>query len=206
VTLSFRPGSGYLEVVCGSMFSGKTEELIRRVRRAMYARLKVRVFKPAVDRRYDPVDVVSHAASRIPSQVVARAEEILELAPPDVDVVAVDEGQFFEIELVDVCRELAGRGVRVVVAGLEQDYLGRPFQTMAALMVEAESVVKNLAICVVCGEPAHRNQRTTPGAGRIVVGGSEAYEARCRRCFRAEGAEPTPLFDALDAPERTERR
>lgn len=192
----WRPGSGFIEVVCGSMFSGKTEELIRRVRRGLYAKLKVRVFKPAIDRRYDDRDVVSHSSLRIPSRAVARAEEILEHCPSDVQMVGVDEGQFFEIELVQVCRELAGRGVRVVVAGLEQDYLGKPFQTMAALMVEAEYVTKNLAICVVCGDPAHRNQRTSARGGRIVVGGADAYEARCRRCFREDGAEPTPLFDA----------
>lgn len=191
----WRPGSGFLEVVCGSMFSGKTEELIRRVRRALYARQRVRVYKPAIDRRYDDHDVVSHSSLRIPSRTVARAEEILEAAPADVQVVGIDEGQFFEIELVDVCRELAARGARVIVAGLDQDYLGKPFQTMAALMVEAEHVVKNLAICVVCGDPAHRNQRTSARGGRIVVGGADAYEARCRRCFRADGAEPTPLFD-----------
>jgi thymidine kinase len=191
----WRPDSGFIEVVCGSMFSGKTEELIRRLRRSLYARQKVRVFKPAIDRRYDENDVVSHSSLRIPSRAVARAEEILEHAPEDVRVVGVDEGQFFELELVDVSRELAGRGVRVIVAGLEQDYLGRPFQTMAALMVEAEYVTKNLAICVVCGDPAHRNQRTSARGGRIVVGGAESYEARCRRCFRADGAEPTPLFE-----------
>ncbi len=194
----WQPGSGFIEVVCGSMFSGKTEELIRRVRRSLYARQKVRVFKPAIDRRYDDQDVVSHSSLRITSRPVARAEDILVQTPPDVQVVGVDEGQFFEPELVDVCKELAGRGVRVIVAGLDQDYLGRPFQTMAALMVEAEYVTKNLAICVVCGDPAHRNQRTAARGGRIVVGGADAYEARCRRCFRPDGAEPTPLFDAAD--------
>jgi thymidine kinase len=198
-----RPGSGFIEVVCGSMFSGKTEELIRRVRRALYARQKVRVFKPAIDRRYDENDVVSHSSLRIPSRVVARAEEILEKTPRDVQTVGVDEGQFFEPELTQVCRELADRGARVIVAGLEQDYLGRPFQTMAALMVEAEYVTKNLAICVVCGDPAHRNQRTSAREGRIVVGGADAYEARCRRCFRPDGAEPTPLFEPPAAEEST---
>ncbi len=191
----WREGSGFIEVICGSMFSGKTEELIRRLRRALIARQVVRVFKPAIDRRYDAEDIVSHSAQRIPSRVVSRAEEILDLTGDDVQVVGVDEAQFFEADLVAVCRELAARHKRVIVAGLEQDYLGNPFQTMAAMMIEAEYVTKNLAICVVCGNPALRNQRTSGKGGQILVGGSEAYEARCRRCFRAGFDEPAPLFE-----------
>lgn len=168
------------------MFSGKTEELIRRLRRARIAQQNVRIFKPAIDRRYDETDIVSHSDQRIPSRAVTRAEEILEHVPRAVQVVGIDEGQFFEIELVDACKELARRGVRVIVAGLEQDYRGRPFNTMALLLVEAEYVTKNLAICVVCGNPALRNQRIAHKEGRIVVGGAEMYEARCRRCFHFE--------------------
>lgn len=188
-------GSGWIEVICGSMFSGKTEELIRRLRRARIAQQNVRIFKPAIDRRYDETEIVSHSDQRIPSRVVARAEEILDLVPLAVQVVGIDEAQFFEAELVDVCRELARRGVRVIVAGLEQDYRGVPFQTMSLLMVDAEFVTKNLAICVICGNPAHRNQRISPKEGRIVVGGADAYEARCRRCFKAGGESTSHLFE-----------
>ena len=183
-------GSGWIEVICGSMFSGKTEELIRRLRRARIAQQNVRIFKPAIDRRYDESDIVSHSDQRIPSRAVTRAEEILDHVPRAVQVVGIDEAQFFEPDLVDICRELARRGVRVIVAGLEQDYRAQPFQTMALLLVEAEYVTKNLAICVVCGNPAMRNQRISRKEGRIVVGGADMYEARCRRCFRPDPVEP----------------
>jgi thymidine kinase len=196
MTTFWREGSGFIEVICGSMFSGKTEELIRRLRRALIAKQGVRVYKPAIDRRFSADDVVSHSAQRIPSRAITRADEILTDLPASVEVVGVDEGQFFEPDLVGVCRELADRGRRVIVAGLEQDYLCNPFQTMALLMVEAEYVTKNLAICVVCGSPALRNQRTSGKSGQILVGGAEAYEARCRRCYRAECVAPAPLFEA----------
>jgi thymidine kinase len=202
MTTFWREGSGFIEVICGSMFSGKTEELIRRLRRSLIARQKVKVYKPAIDRRFSDEDVVSHSAQRLPSKAITRAEEILADVPADVQVVGIDEAQFFEPELVAVCRELAARGKRVVVAGLEQDYLCNPFQTMALLMVEAEYVTKNLAICVVCGDPALRNQRTSAKGGQILVGGAEAYEARCRRCFSAGTVEPAPLFES-DAGRRT---
>jgi thymidine kinase len=184
---------GWIEVICGSMFSGKTEELIRRLRRAQIAQQSVRIFKPAIDKRYDERDVVSHSEQRIPSRVVTRAEEILDLVPRATQVVGIDEAQFFEVELVEVCRELARRGVRVIVAGLEQDFRTRPFQTISLLMAEAEYVTKNLAICMICGNPALRNQRITAREGRIVVGGADSYEARCRRCFRP-GEEAPELF------------
>jgi thymidine kinase len=196
VTTFWREGSGFIEVICGSMFSGKTEELIRRLRRAVIARQVVKVYKPAIDRRYGEEDVVSHSAQRLPSKAIMRAEEILADLPDAVEVVGIDEAQFFEPDLVSVCRQLADHGKRVIVAGLEQDYLTRPFQTMALLMVEAEYVTKNLAICVVCGAPALRNQRTSGKGGQILVGGAEAYEARCRRCFQAGTAEPATLFEA----------
>jgi thymidine kinase len=196
MTTFWREGSGFIEVICGSMFSGKTEELIRRLRRAVIARQFVKVYKPAIDRRYADDDVVSHSAQRLPSKAITRPEEILADLSDAVQVIGIDEAQFFEPEIVSVCQELAGRGKRVIVAGLEQDYLGRPFQTMALLMVEAEYVTKNLAICVVCGAPAVRNQRTSGKGGQILVGGADAYEARCRLCFQAGMAEPARLFEA----------
>jgi thymidine kinase len=199
MTTFWREGSGFIEVICGSMFSGKTEELIRRLRRAVIARQIVKVYKPAIDKRYGEDDVVSHSAQRIPSKAVTRAEEILSDLPDSVEVVGIDEAQFFEPELVSVCRQLAGRGKRVIVAGLEQDYRTQPFQTMALLMVEAEYVTKNLAICVVCGAPALRNQRTSGKGGQILVGGAEAYEARCRRCYQAGTVDPAPLFEMGNA-------
>ena len=191
-------GTGWIEVICGSMFSGKTEELIRRVRRAQIARQLVQLFKPAVDSRYDERDIVSHSSQRVPSIAIERAEEILRLADPSVQVVAIDEGQFFEMELLEVCRALARRGVRVIVAGLEQDYRCDPFPVVARLMVEAEFVTKNLAICMRCGNPALRNQRLIQKDGQIVVGGAEEYEARCRRCF-SPGPEEPPLFPGTTA-------
>jgi thymidine kinase len=196
MTTFWREGSGFIEVICGSMFSGKTEELIRRLRRAVIARQAVKVYKPAIDKRYGDEDVVSHSAQRLPSKAITRAEEILADLNDPVQVVGIDEAQFFEPDLVGVCRELANRGKRVIVAGLEQDYLTQPFQTMVLLMVEAEYVTKNLAICVVCGAPAVRNQRTSGKGGQILVGGAEAYEARCRQCFRTGTAEPATLFEA----------
>jgi thymidine kinase len=188
-------GTGWIEVICGSMFSGKTEELIRRLRRARIAQQNVRIYKPAIDRRYDETAIVSHSEQRIPSRAVTKAQEILDLTPQAVQVVGVDEAQFFDAELPSVCRELARRGVRVIAAGLEQDYRGEAFEVMAALMVEAEFVTKNLAICVICGNPALRNQRVSRRGGRIVVGGADEYEARCRRCFRAWQEDEGDLFD-----------
>ena len=194
-------GTGWIEVICGSMFSGKTEELIRRLRRARIAQQNVRIFKPAIDRRYDEGDIVSHSEQRIPSRVVSRAEEILDHCPLSVQVVGIDEAQFFEPLLVDVCRELARRGIRVIVAGLEQDYRAAPFDTIQAMLVEAEYVTKSLAICVICGNPAVRNQRLTKRGGQIVIGGSDTYEARCRRCFRPSEAEPNLFAGEGGEPE-----
>ena len=194
-------GTGWIEVICGSMFSGKTEELIRRLRRARIAQQNVRIFKPAIDRRYDEGDIVSHSEQRIPSRVVSRAEEILDHCPLSVQVVGIDEAQFFEPLLVDVCRELARRGIRVIVAGLEQDYRAAPFDTIQAMLVEAEYVTKSLAICVICGNPAVRNQRLSKRGGQIVIGGSDTYEARCRRCFRPSEAEPNLFAGEGGEPE-----
>jgi thymidine kinase len=179
---------GWVEVVCGSMFSGKTEELIRLIRRARIARQKIQVFKPALDDRYHRQQVASHNGLQWEALAVPGAREILDLVEPDTTVVAVDEAQFFDWELSTVCNELAKRGVRVVLAGLDMDFRGEPFGPMPLLMAEAEEVHKLQAICVVCGAAASRTQRLIDGRPAayddpiILVGGSESYEARCRHC------------------------
>jgi thymidine kinase len=184
---------GWIEVVCGSMFSGKTEELIRRVRRARIAKQKVQVFKPQIDIRYQVEKVSSHDGLAWEAIPVGHAREILERLEPDTTVVAVDEAQFFDWELSDVCQELAQRGLRVIAAGLDMDFRGEPFGPMPLLMAEAEEVTKLQAICVVCGAPASRTQRLINNlpAGYdepvILVGGSESYEARCRTCHEVPG-------------------
>jgi thymidine kinase len=175
--------AGWIEVICGSMFSGKTEELIRRLRRAQYARQTVEIFKPAVDVRYSDDQVVSHDARSIRSTPVDSAEAILLMAT-DVDVVAIDEAQFFDEGLVDVCRRLADSGVRVIVAGLDMDYLGKPFGPMPALMATAEYVTKVHAICVRCGAPANHSHRTAEGDRLVLLGETDSYEPLCRHCFR----------------------
>jgi thymidine kinase len=179
-----RPDTGWVEVITGSMFSGKSEELIRRVRRAQIARQKVQLFKPRVDSRYDDDQIVSHSDMKMPSLVVASAREILERLDGATEVVGIDEGQFFDAALVDVVNSLADRGLRVIVAGLDQDFRGRPFEPMPQLLAIAEYVDKTLAICMQCGAPANRSQRLIPDTHRVVVGGSDQYEARCRRCFQ----------------------
>ncbi len=175
-------GTGWIEVITGSMFSGKTEELIRRIRRAQIAKLKVVVFKPRIDTRYSTDRIVSHSDISIPSIVVDNAKQILELAK-DAQVVGIDEAQFFDSELVDVCEKLANDGKRVIVAGLDQDYRGKPFEPMPQLLAIAEYITKTHAICVVCGNPASKTQRKIKAGERIVIGASDIYEARCRRCF-----------------------
>jgi thymidine kinase len=179
-----RPGSGWVEVVTGSMFSGKSEELIRRVRRAQIARQRVQLFKPRVDDRYAEDEIVSHSDMKMPSQTVSTAREILDLLDDRTEVVAVDEAQFFDTSLVGVVEGLANRGLRVIVAGLDQDYTGRPFDPMPQLLAVAEYVDKMLAICMRCGAPANRSQRLVESRDVVVVGGSKQYEARCRRCFQ----------------------
>jgi len=174
---------GWIEVICGSMFSGKTEELIRRLRRAQIARQRVEVFKPRMDRRYSETDVVSHDENALRSTPVDSAEQILLLAG-SADVVGIDEAQFFDMTLVDVCQQLANDGKRVIVAGLDQDYMGRPFEPMPQLMAVAEYVTKLHAICAVCGAPANHSQRLTDEEGRVVLGAADRYEPRCRRCFQ----------------------
>ncbi|MBI4428028.1 MAG: thymidine kinase [Ignavibacteriales bacterium] len=174
---------GWIEVVCGCMFSGKTEELIRRLRRAQIAKQKVAIFKPRIDKRYSAEHIVSHSDQSLVSTVVDDATEISRLAG-DAQVIGIDEGQFFKANLVDVCESLANQGKRVIVAGLDQDYRGKPFEPMPQLLAIAEYITKTLAICVVCGNPADRTQRTTISSERVVVGAKDMYEARCRRCHQ----------------------
>jgi len=182
---------GWLEVICGSMFSGKTEELIRRLTRARIARQRVEIFKPALDTRYHAQDVVSHNHTSIRSTPVQLPAEILLLAGGGTDVVGIDEAQFFDESLVDVCRQLADGGTRVIVAGLDMDFRGRPFGPMPALLATAEFVTKVQAVCVCCGELAAYSYRTVPSASQVLLGEIEAYEARCRPCFLAgEAAQP----------------
>ena len=170
------------------MFAGKTQELIRRLRLAAIARQKVQVFKHKLDIRYAREDLVSHDQLRVPSVPVRRAGDILAQVRPGTQVVGVDEAHFFDGKIVGVCQTLADRGLRVIVAGLDQDYRLKPFESMARLMAVAEYVTKNLAICLVCGGPAGRSQRVSEGRKRIEVGHADKYEARCRQCFRPEGA------------------
>jgi thymidine kinase len=191
-----RPGSGWIEVVTGSMFSGKSEELIRRVRRAQIARQRVQIFKPKVDDRYATDHIVSHSDMKMPSQVVKCSQEILQHMDDRTEVVGIDEGQFFDAGLVSVVNGLADRGVRVIVAGLDQDYMGRPFDPMPQILAVAEYVDKILAICMQCGAPANRTQRLTNATDRVVVGGADEYEARCRRCFQP----PIPMVAAEQPP------
>jgi thymidine kinase len=179
-----RPGTGWIEVITGSMFSGKSEELIRRIRRAEIARQQVQIFKPLVDDRFGAEEIVSHSDMKLPSDAVGSAGEILERTRPGTEVVGIDEGQFFDASLVQVANALADRGIRVIVAGLDQDYMGRPFEPMPQLLAVAEYVDKTLAICMRCGAPANRSQRLVAATDRVVVGGAHEYEARCRHCFR----------------------
>ena len=173
--------TGWIEVICGSMFSGKTEELIRRLKRAQIAKLNVAIFKPRLDDRFSKEHLVSHNAQKISSETVVDANEILSKAV-DSDVVGVDEAQFFDMEIIEVCQRLADQGKRVIVAGLDQDYSGKPFEPVPQLLAIAEYITKTLAICVLCGQPANRTQRLYKDAKRVVVGASEIYEARCRTC------------------------
>ncbi|NLS75999.1 MAG: thymidine kinase [Chloroflexi bacterium] len=188
-----RYNGGWVEVVCGSMFSGKTEELIRRVKRAQIAKQKVQVFKPATDTRYDLEKVTSHSGGQIEATIVPDAESILSLVEPDTSVVAVDEVQFFNWEIAEICEVLADRGLRVIAAGLDMDFRGEPFGPMPILMAQAEIVDKLQAICVQCGAPANRTQRLVDGRPAnyddpvIQVGASEVYEARCRVCHQVPG-------------------
>ena len=191
-------GAGWIEVIVGSMFSGKTEELIRRLRRAQIARQRVQVFKPRIDTRYSSAHVTSHSAQKENSICVDSSQEILESVHDHTRVVGIDEGQFFDSSLVETCQKLANRGVRVIVAGLDTDWRGQPFEPMPQLMAVAEIVVKQNAICVMCGGMASRTQRLGSSTARVEVGASDLYEARCRGCFdptlgtEAEKSETAP--------------
>ena len=193
--------SGCIEVVCGSMFSGKTEELIRRLRRAQFARQEIAIFKPVIDKRYSDVEVVSHDAHKLTSTPVASPAELLERVGPEIQVVGVDEAQFFDETLVDVCQTLANRGVRVIVAGLDTDYLGQPFGPMPRLMAVAEDVQKVHAICVRCGALANHSHRLSKSEDLVLLGEKDVYEPLCRECFndareREEQEKNTPrLFE-----------
>ncbi|MFQ6610252.1 MAG: thymidine kinase [Fidelibacterota bacterium] len=173
---------GWIEIICGPMFSGKTEELIRRLVRAQIAKQKVEIFKPAIDNRYSEEYIVSHNNRKIKSVVIRHPNEILSHIN-EADVIGVDEAQFFDVSIVTVCRKLANSGKRVVIAGLEKDYLGNPFGPMPELLIEAEFISKVLAICVRCGDPANYSQRLSQENGQVVVGEADKYEARCRTCF-----------------------
>jgi len=175
--------AGWIEVITGSMFSGKSEELIRRLRRAQIARQKVQIFKPTFDTRFGDDHIVSHSDMRLASENVANSKALLTEVDPDAEVVGIDEGQFFDADLPAVCNELANRGKRVIVAGLDQDYLGKPFEPMPQLLAIAEYITKTLAICMVCGNPANHTQRLVASQDRVLLGAQGTYEARCRRCF-----------------------
>ena len=183
---------GWIEVVVGPMFSGKSEELIRRLRRAEIARQRVQIFKPSIDSRYAANEITSHSGLGIPSDNVTKASEVLEKLAPRTEVVGIDEAQFLGEEIVDVCTKLANLGKRVIVAGLDTDYRGRPFEPMPRLLAVAEEITKLLAICVRCGNPAVHTQRLVESEDLIVVGAMGAYEARCRRCFEPNPAHAQP--------------
>jgi thymidine kinase len=173
--------TGWIEVITGCMFSGKTEELIRRLKRAQIAKQSVKIFKPRIDERYSKNSIVSHNEQSLPSILIDDIIEVLDHAN-DAQVIGIDEAQFFNESIVHICNLLASRGKRVIVAGLDQDYTGKPFEPIPQLLAVAEYITKQLAICVVCGNPADKTQRKTTNPERVVVGAADIYEARCRRC------------------------
>jgi thymidine kinase len=180
-------GSGWIEVICGSMFSGKTEELIRRMKRAHIAKVKSQIFKPALDHRYGVESVTSHSSLKLDAIPVQNPEDILTKLDDNTRIVGVDEAQFFPPSIVEICHRMANRGLRVIVAGLDMDYRGVPFGPMPILMATAEQVTKMSAICTACGNPASKTQRKkieSPDSNKqVLVGAEEIYEARCRRCY-----------------------
>ena len=173
--------TGWIEVIAGCMFSGKTEELIRRLRRAQIAKQNVKIFKPKIDNRYSNSDIVSHSEQSLPSILIDDINELLNYSE-DAEVIGIDEAQFFSSDIVEICNKLANEGKRVIIAGLDQDYRGIPFEPMPQLLAIAEYITKTLAICVECGNPADKTQRKTESSERVVVGASDIYEARCRKC------------------------
>jgi thymidine kinase len=174
---------GWIEVICGPMFSGKSEELMRRLRRAMIARKRVQVFKPVIDTRYSHNEIVSHGDIRMRSEVCDRASDILKKLDWRTQVIGIDEANFLGVELIDIASQLADSGKQVILAGLDTDFMGRPFPPIPELLAHAESITKTLAICMRCGNPAKHTQRLVESEDLIVVGASGMYEARCRRCF-----------------------
>lgn len=189
------PNRGWIEVIVGSMFSGKTEELLRRVRRAQFARQKVQIFKPKIDNRYYATRVTSHDQTSMEAHIIDFVGDIWNKLSDRTQVVAIDEGQFFSTELVSVAQDLADRGIRVIIAGLDMDWQGQAFEPMPTLMAVAENVTKQHAVCVVCGALASRTQKTAGGESKIEVGAAEAYEARCREHFRPRVDRPFSSFD-----------
>lgn len=185
---------GWIEVICGPMFSGKSEELIRRLRRALIARKRVQVFKPSIDVRYSDNEIVSHADSRMPSEIVGAAADILTQLDWRTQVVGIDEANFLGAQLVEVAQQLADSGKQVIIAGLDTDFMGRPFPPIPDLLCVAESITKTLAICLRCGNPAKHTQRLVESEDLIVVGAGGMYEARCRRCFEP-GAPRQEVFE-----------
>tara|TARA_B100000678_G_C18167807_1_gene485845 strand:+ start:195 stop:776 length:582 start_codon:yes stop_codon:yes gene_type:complete len=181
-TVNHSERKGWIEIICGSMFSGKTEELIRRLKRAQFAKQKVEIFKPMIDTRYDEEAVVSHDENRIHSSPVPASSNIPILAD-GMDVIGIDEAQFFDMELIGVCNDLANRGMRVVVAGLDMDFEGKPFGPIPGLMATAEYVTKVHAVCVQCGNLANHSHRTSTDKGLVVLGEKDQYEPLCRNCF-----------------------
>ena len=173
--------TGWIEVITGCMFSGKTEELIRRLRRAQIAKQKVKIFKPKIDARYSKDSIVSHNDQSLPSILIDDIVEVLDHSN-DAQVIGIDEAQFFNEGIIGICNRLASKGKRVIVAGLDQDYKGKPFEPIPQLLAIAEYITKQHAICVVCGNPADKTQRKTSDSNRVVVGAAEIYEARCRKC------------------------
>ncbi|MFZ0737123.1 MAG: thymidine kinase [Candidatus Acidiferrales bacterium] len=190
---------GWIEVVVGPMFSGKSEELIRRLRRAEIARQRVQIFKPIIDQRYSVGGIVSHSGLELGSDLVKNAEEILHKVEPRTEVVGIDEGQFLGEGLIDVCTKLADLGKRVIVTGLDTDFMGRPFEPMPRLLAVAEEITKLLAICVRCGNPAVHTQRLVASEELIIVGAGGMYEARCRRCFEPHLASQKMEAEKKDA-------
>jgi thymidine kinase len=183
--------AGWIEVIAGSMFSGKSEELIRRLRRAKIARQKVQVFKPDIDSRFSENHIVSHSEMKHESMNVRSSADIRQRVDEETEVVGIDEGQFFDNELIDVANELAERGVRVIIAGLDTDYTAKPWEPMPQLLAIAEYITKTHAICMKCGQPANYTQRTFESEERVAVGGAGMYEARCRTCFVPHADAPT---------------
>jgi thymidine kinase len=184
-------GTGWIEVIVGSMFSGKSEELIRRLNRARIARQNEQVFKPKIDARYSVEEIASHSGQKHDSLPVSTAAELMAAIKDETQVVGIDEGQFFDMELVAAVNELAANGKRVIIAGLDQDYTGRPFEPMPQLLSVAEFITKTHAICVKCGSTANYSQRTVESEERVEVGASDKYEARCRKCFVPHADAPT---------------